>query len=501
MTAIVSDGLIGQPDPDDVGRLARGAAVWVLVLLIARQLITLGTTMIVSRLVSPADVGLVGMVSTFVAFAVLFDTGLTWATVQAHDLTKEQVDSLFWLGVLLGVGLWGICVAAGPVLASFYREPRLATISAIMGLSVFFNSLTTQPSALLKRAMRQKTNNALDTVAIVCSCIIGISTAANRWGYWAIISQLVSMQAFRFLLLSFFSGYRLVWPRMSRRAGSLVRTGGLLAISNYVCFLQLYVGSIVIGRLFGPESLGFYLKATALKALPTMYAAMVVTDVMVSSLSVFQGDRERMGAAYRKALRLIAFVGCPVGAMLFPLSRELVQLLYGPQWDKAVPLLQWLALPAMMLPITTTTIWLFLAAGKAREQLTMNLCLSLATLVVYAIAALRISSVNGFVVLEVVLFASLFSSVNMVVSHRVTHLRIQHTLRVIFPIILFSTISSAVVYLLTRPFDLSWSLAESLIVKGMLGMVMYLSLSIALNRPFPVAGIEKVLSRYAFIPQ
>lgn len=487
---------IDQPTPDEVGRLARYSAKWVFGLLLARQIITLATTMVVSRLVTPADVGMVGMVSTFVAFMVLFDTGLTWATVQPKDLSRDQVDSMFWLGLLLGGFLWLICIAAGPLLASFYHVQELSLITCVMGASVFFNSMTTQLSALLKRAMRQKANNTIDTVAIIVSCVIGISMALANFGYWAIVAQAVSVQPLRFLLLLQFSGYRPGGPRFSRSAFHLLKPGGLYAASNYICYIQLYIATILIGHVFGSESLGYYLKATALKALPTMYAAMVVTDVMVSSLAVFQSDPDRMGAAYRKALRAIAFVGCPAGALLFPLASESVHFLYGNQWSGVVPMLKWLSLSAVALPITTTTIWLFLACGKAKSQLIMNVGLSIVSLMAYSAAMLLFDSIGQYIILEVALFTLIYPAVSLTISHKMARISLRKTMMTILPIIVVSLVAALFVLCLSAIISTKSQWIMLLFVKGTAGVLFYLALSALFVRPFPISFIDQKIIQW-----
>lgn len=491
---------IDQPQAQHIGKLARGAAKWVFALLIVKQILTIVTTMIVSRYVSPADTGTVGMVLTLVSFIVLFDTGLTWATVQPKNITPAQVDSMFLFGMVLGSVLLGVCILAGPLLADFYHNPQLVAVSAVIGLSPFFNSLTTQYSALLKRTMQQKKNNIIDTVAIVLSSLIGIGLAVAHMGYWAIVIQLVSMQILRFVLLMIYAGYKPQAIVFSRTALTLIATGGVLAVSNFVCYFQLYLGTILIGHLFGSAALGFYLKATGLKSLPTAYAAMVVTDVMVASLATLQGDTERLGEAYRKALRLIAFVGCPAGAMLYPLASESVQLFYGGQWDAAVPLLKVMAASALILPITTTTIWLFLAAGKAKSQLLMNVFLTVISLGIYYWVYGRVFSLEGLVICETLLFTLVLPIVNLVVSHRVVGISLAKTFNVIYPILLCSIATAFCVEAFGWLIDgtvLNWF--GVMLIKGMIGLFVYILLIVLYSKIFPKSSsqaFDEILNNY-----
>lgn len=492
---LISDRF-AQPDSKDVGRLARTGAKWAFIMLVLRQGVTMLTTMVVSRYVSPVDTGTVAMVSTFISFIVLFDTGLTWATVQAKDLVKEQLDNLFWVGVVLGSSLWLVCIISGPLLAWFYNNSNLILISSIIGLAPFFNSLTTQPSALLKRQLKQKVNNSIETAAIIISSLLSVVLALYAYGYWAIVTQLVSVQVLRFVFLMIFSGYRPGKFAFDDRIKPLLKLGSCLAASNYVCYLQLYLSSILMGRVFGAASLGNYSKAVGLKSLPTMYATMVVTDVMVASLAALQMNKEKMGEAYRKALALTAFIGCPISALLLPMAPEAVRLLYGSQWDMAVPMLQWLALPAIMLPISTSTIWLFLAAGKGRDQLRMNILLSISIVVAYLFALLFVKTPVQFVGVEAFLFTVPFPAANILYSHRAVDLKVLDTVKILLPVLICSMFAAGTALfmdLFLHSNTIHWF--YSLCFKGVVGIFVYFILSIKFVRPLPVDFLEKNVSK------
>ena len=475
------------PAHDQVGFLARAAAKWAVILLALRQILTIGTTMVVSRYVSPEEFGIAGMVLSFVAFLVLFDTGLTWVTVQSPNLEREKVNALFAFGVLLGVLLWLAAFIAGPLLATFYGQPELEVVSLIMGAAVFLNSLTTQPAALLKRQLKQKTTNIVDTVALLISSIVAVAMAVAHTGYWAVIGQAVALQAVRSVLLFIYSGYRPTWPTRIGSAVPELKMGMGLALSNYICYFQLYLGGILVGRYFGGAILGNYQKAYGVKSMPTAYATMVVTDVMVSSLSALSTDRDRMGAAYLKALRLIAFVGCPAGAILYAIAPEVIRILYGAQWGGAVPLLEWYSVAAVALPISTTTIWLFLASGQVRLQLKMNIFLSTLAVVVL-IGALQIfGTAESVVAAESLLFAGPYLVINVVLSHRAVGLRVMPTIKTLVPIIVgcLACTASAVLVGSVYAYLIWWVL---LLAKISVGGVVYLSFAMAFIRPMPLVS-------------
>ncbi len=414
------------------------------------------------------------MVLGFVAFLVLFDTGLTWATVQSPRLNKDTVDSLFAAGILLGLTLWLGSALAAPALAHFYDQPQLIAATVVMGGAVFLNSLTTQPAALLKRQLRQRATNGVDTAALVVSSALAVGLALAGFKYWALIAQAVSMQAARTALLFSYSGYRPSMPRSLKPAMRELRLGGTLALSNYVGYFQLYLGGIIVGHYFGGALLGNYQRAYGVKSMPTTYGTMLVTDVMVSSLAALYSDKQRFGEAYLKALRLTAFVGCPAGAALLPLSGEIIWILFGPRWTGVPPLLEWYTLAAVALPITTSTIWLFLASGNARQQLRMNVFLTAISIFFMLGAAYYGRSVASIVAMESILFAGPYLLVNLVMSHRAVGLPLAPTIRVIAPLVAGSLVSAGLAWLVGQSMqDIDWRLTFG--AKLMVGGISYLA--------------------------
>jgi len=487
------DAKYRPPSSSDVPKLAKRAAGWAILLTILRQCLTIGTTMVVSRHVTPAEFGVAAMALAFLAFLVLFDTALTWATVQAPVYDKEKFDALFFLGLLFGVSLFGVAVAAGPVLAKFYDAPDLIWLSISVGAAAFFNSLATQPAALLRRRLQQKKLNAIDTAALFVSCALGIALALKGGGVWAVVAQAVCMHAVRSIAVLAFSEAIPSWPRQFAVVIPELRKGIGFALSNYVCYFQLYLGGILAARCFGSFAMGNYQRAYGVKSMPTQYSSMVVTDVMVSSLAALKNEPEKLALLYRKALIITTIIGCPAGAFLFSGSTEVIRILYGPQWQEAAYLLQWFSLAAMALPISTSTIWLFLAAGKAREQLRMNVCLTGISLVALLTAAMSSTDVSALVVTESVLFAGPYLAINLICSHRAVGISLLPTLRSLLPIVVASGVAGACAYIFGQ--ILGPGFWQAMTLKIAIFSAIYVPSVLFAVRPFPFLFGERLLNK------
>jgi len=338
-----------------------------------RNLISIATTAILARILVPDDYGLIGMVATLTALLLVFsDMGLSWATVQRDHLTQIQVSNLFWVNVAAGGMLWVVCLVAGPAVADFYRRPELVAITSIMGASFFLAGAAVQPFALMQRQMRFKEIATIEVTALAVGAVAGVCSAIAEFGYWSLVVQSLTIQAMRSVMALPRSGLAVLRPRPDANTRSLLAFGGILAINGVLIYLARNLDSVLIGRRWGTEALGYYNRAYFLMLLPSMLATSVLTNLMVPSLAAFQDDRKRFGAAYRRAVTLVAFVGCPMAAGLALTAEESVRLIYGEKWLPVAPMVVWLSIAGITQPIYNTTGWLFTAVGKAKAYLALT---------------------------------------------------------------------------------------------------------------------------------
>ncbi|MEI8122023.1 MAG: lipopolysaccharide biosynthesis protein [bacterium] len=430
------------PALEHIGHMARAGAGWAVCLLVARQVIGIVTTAVTARLVVPADFGLIAMAAAFIQFLTLFDTGLKWSTVQAKTLNADHVTALFWWGVAMGAGMWGISVLGGPVLAWFFNDKKLALICTIMGSGLLLSSVASQPLALMKRQLRVRTVASIETFAVLLSGGVAIVSALAGWGYWALVAQSMTVLLARLVAAWSITGFRPGWPTINGlvRTQELLRFGSLLGASNLVSYFQLYLDSILVGRFQGSTELGFYSRVIYLKTLPSMYAVSALNDVMIPALSGLRGNISRFAEAYRQTLKMVCLVVFPAGACLGIMGNEVVAILYGPQWSAAVPMLRWQASAAMMLPVFHTGAWLLIAGGHGRAQFRLNVWLTCIAVAAYAIAvpygAIGMSAANGL------LFTAVLAPAFLWFAHRAVGISFWVTVKDVWPILLATLLAT-----------------------------------------------------------
>jgi O-antigen/teichoic acid export membrane protein len=155
-----------------------------------KVLLQTGTLMVLARLLSPDDFGLAGMAATLTGFLSLFkDAGLSGATVQRRDVTHEQISTLFWINLAVGVGLTICTVLLAPAVVRFYGEPRLYWIVIVTGVSFMFNGLVAQHGALITREMRFAEQARIELTALVAGSAVGVVMAFLGWQYWSLVGM------------------------------------------------------------------------------------------------------------------------------------------------------------------------------------------------------------------------------------------------------------------------------------------------------------------------
>ena len=156
----------------------------------ANFFIRLCSLMVLARLLGPRDFGLVGMVTAFTGILTLFrDFGLSSAAIQRTHVTDEQISTLFWINIFVGMLLGLLAVSGAPIIAAFYHEPRLVGVTAVLALGFVFNAAGVQHSVLLQRQMRFTALAVINTVGLIAGTAIGIGGARAGYGYWALVGN------------------------------------------------------------------------------------------------------------------------------------------------------------------------------------------------------------------------------------------------------------------------------------------------------------------------
>lgn len=366
----VQPGLSDIPAATEFKRKSvRGGAITVIGQGVSMAL-QIGTTVVLARLLSPTDYGLQSMVITLTAFFSLFkDAGLSVATVQRENLKQEHISTLFWINIGLGALLTMIVAACGPLLAAFYKDPRLLWITIASASVFFFNSLTVQHKALLDRSMRFGTGVKIDMLCATVGAAIAITMAALGFGYWALICQTISLPITGMIATWIAIPWMPGRPRWTPELRSMVRFGGTVTLNSFVVYIAYNTEKILLGRYWGAAPLGIYGRAYQLATLPVQQLISAVHNVAFSVLSRMQGELQRLHRAYLKSLSVIVSLTIPVVFSSAVFAREIVLVVLGPKWIQVTPVLRLLAPTVLVFALINPFSWFLRATGQVGRSL------------------------------------------------------------------------------------------------------------------------------------
>ena len=261
--------------------------------------ITLGSTMVLARLLTPHDFGLVAMVMTVTGFLRIFkDAGLSTATVQQHEITHGQVSNLFWINVALSGAMTLIVAAAAPLIAWFYREPRLVGITLLLSITFLLTGLTVQHLALLNRQMRFRKIALIQVGSLLVGSILGIIMAWLKYGYWSLVGTQLGVATSALLLVWSMSGWRPQLPSRHSHVWPLLTFGANVSASNFLYTVARGTDNLLIGRYYGPGSVGLYSRASALLHAPLGQFLIPIESVFLPVLSRLQLKEQTIAALF-----------------------------------------------------------------------------------------------------------------------------------------------------------------------------------------------------------
>ena len=349
------------------GRVVRSGAV----MIVAQGLkfvIMMASTMVLARLLTPHDYGLIGMVVVVTGFISLFNTlGLSTAMIQKAELTHEQVSTLFWINLLVSLMITLITIGLAPVVAWFYAEPRLTKITAAFAIGFIITGLGSNHEALIKRQMRFLALASIEVTSLVSGIVVAIVLAARGAGVWALV----------FNQLTYFTVYSFgLWLLCNWIPGAPIRYTGvrpLLAFGrdltgyNILNYFTRNLDNLLIGKFWGAQQLGLYAKAYQLLLLPLEQLGVPLNAIALTALSRLNDSAARYRQVYLRMLDKVAMFSMPLVACMIATSDWLVRIVLGPQWSEVAALFAVLGLVGLLEPVGNTMGWLMISQGRSKD--------------------------------------------------------------------------------------------------------------------------------------
>lgn len=328
------------------------------------------STLVLARLITPQDFGLVAMVAVITNFVAMFkDMGLSMATVQQEEITQEQVSMLFWINLAVSAGVTALTIAIAPFVSLFFDSPRLRWITIVLASGFLVSGVSVQHQALLVRQMRYGALAVVDILSMLVGVTLGISAAYRGMSYWSLVIIQLSTVFVMSLGLWIACSWRPGLPVRSAGVRSMLHYGSNLTGFSVLNYFTRNLDNVLIGKYWGPHQLGLYDRAYQLMLLPISQFIAPLSSIAIPVLSRLQDNPERYRRYYFGALNLLAFIMCPLMVTMAVMSNEVVTLLLGPQWSGAGLIFKSLSIAAIIQPLGSSLGWVYQSLGKTDRMM------------------------------------------------------------------------------------------------------------------------------------
>ncbi len=324
---------------------------WSAALKIVFQALSWIMTLAVIRVLSPNDYGLMAISQAFMTFMLGFaNLGLGDALMQRKDTPPLLVSYAFGLLLLVSVTLCvGLALAAYPI-AAWYGDPRLVPLLQLSSLGFVFNATTMLPRTMLAKEMRMRPIFAADLSSGLLGAALTTVLAFTGHGVWSLILGWVASNVVKQVAFLFVAGQFYVWPRLNLGAVRGLLGFGAFTTLEYTAFMITTTADVlIVSRLLGAAEVGIYTVVLNFAALPLSKVAPIVNSIAFPAFAMVQGDRKEASYYVLKGVRMMAVLVVPVFFGIAAVAPEVVDIVFGPSWAAARPLLPILSLRAMLI--------------------------------------------------------------------------------------------------------------------------------------------------------
>lgn len=321
---------------------------------------------LIARIVSPNAYGLVVMVQVFITLSQLFiDGGFANALIQKKNRTEIDYCTVFFFNLGVALLLYGLLFVGAPVIAKFYEEPLLTSLTRVIGLNLIFSSLSIVQKTRLTISLDFKTQTKAGLISVIISGVAGVICAYKGLEVWALVIQGLLNQALISIMLMCYSRWL---PRMQFSVDSfksLFSFGSKLLMSNFLTSIMIQVYNLVIGKRFTSADLAYYNRGFTLSQFPSTNISDVMYRVIFPVISNLQDKRDKMVEAYYRYLHLSNYIILPIMGLFVVLASPLIEVMLTAKWLPSVPYIQIITLNFIVYPWMQQSGALIAAIGKS----------------------------------------------------------------------------------------------------------------------------------------
>lgn len=447
-------------------------AMWNAIERFSSQGIQFVLTIVIARLLSPGDYGLVAMLGIFMGVAqIMLDSGFCTALIQKKNRTEADYNTMFYFNIVVALFLYFLLFVSAPVIAGFYNQPALLKVTRVLGLGFVANSFGAVLMARLMIALDFKKLAVASLVAVSLSGIVGVWMAFHGYGVWTLVVQNLMNNSIWTVVLWCSVEWRPSWMFSFSSFQSLFGFGTRILVSNLLQTLYTNVYSLAVGKFFAASTLGFFNRASTLGLFPIQNLGNIVQKVSYPILCRYQDDNDKFNKVFVAYLQLSSFLLFPLMTGLSVLSVPVITLLLTEKWLTAASFLRILSLAFMWYPIMQANVLVLDAKGRSDYHMRSEIIKKVvALLLLFSAIPLGIKAVCWSMLA--------YSVADLIVvigySRKVTGIGYVAQMRILAPSLLVSACTGGIVYAII---SLVSSAVAKLLVGAACGALIYWSVT------------------------
>lgn len=328
------------------------AVFWTFLDKFSSQIVSFIIGVVLARLLSPSDFGIIGIVTIFISLSNVFvDAGFSNAIIRKKDNTKEDLSTAFHLNVIIGIFIYVCLYVISPYISIFFDESILIPLIRILGINIVLGSLCIVQNAILTSQLNIRSQTYINLCSQLFSGVIAIFLAYDGYGIYALVVQMVLASFIR--TVSFWI-YTKWYPSYCFNRSSfryLFSFGSKLLGANLIGTIFNEIYSILIGKYIGKAELGFYTKASHLNVNITSISTGIIQKIALPLLAKHQNNITKLKNDFRLFMRLLVLIIAPISAFFFFLAEDIIILLWSEKWMPSVPIFRLLIIGTLWSPI------------------------------------------------------------------------------------------------------------------------------------------------------
>ena len=371
---------------------------------VAQYAVTFVVGIVLARLLSPDDYGLIGIITIFTAVCTaIINGGFSTALIRKNDCTDDDYNTAFIVNLGLSLVLYAVIFLCSPLIANFFGKQELVALTRVSSITMIIGALAIVQQTRLTKRIDFKTQTKISLISAITSGVIGIGMALAGCGVWSLVCQSIASQLLRTILLWFYNKWvpRLRFSKTS--FNDLFGFGWKMMVSSVLNSVWNELYQVVVGKWYSPATLGQYTRAKQFSNIFSSNLTSVIERVSYPVLSNIQDEKERMVAAYRRIIKLTMFFAFTGTFALGAVSEPLLYCLIGEKWHEAATYLPLICIVASLYPLHSLNLNMLKVQGRSDLFLFLE--------IIKKIIGLVPLFVGAFVGIFPMLFASMGTSI------------------------------------------------------------------------------------------